>query len=316
MSERDGARPHRLSDDQLERYSRHLLLPGFGAAQQRALAAAQVLVVGAGGLGSASIPYLIAAGVGLLTVVDSDVVELSNLQRQILHRTADVGEPKAASAARWAEALNPGDVTIDPRRERLDATNVRELVRAADVVIDGTDNFATRYLIADACALEQRALCHGAVFRWEGQASTFLPGGGRFAGHDRGDGGGSTGVDDGGEPATLVDDATVGDRPCYRCLFPEPPPAGTVPSCAEAGVLGAVVGAIGVVQAIEAIKVITRLGEPLVGRLMVFDAWSMTWRTIRYRRAESCPMCGSHASIRDIIPIDAAIDVCDARPLE
>lgn len=262
--------PARLRPDQLERYSRHLLLPGFGAAQQRALAAARVLVVGAGGLGSASIPYLIAAGVGHLTVVDGDVVELSNLQRQILHRTRDVGRPKVVSAARWAMELNP-DVALDARHERLDADGVRAAVRAADVVLDGTDNFATRYLVNDACVLRGLPNVYGSIFRFDGQASVFA------APHG----------------------------PCYRCLYREPPPEGLVPSCAEGGVLGVLPGLVGTIQATEAIKLLTGAGTTLIGRLLLVDALHWRQRTVRVAPDPRCPACGTR-EIRDLADSVAA----------
>jgi adenylyltransferase/sulfurtransferase len=264
-----------FTDDQLHRYSRHLLLPEFSGRAQQALLDARALVIGAGGLGSAAIYYLAAAGVGHLTILDADTVELSNLQRQIIHTNADLGSPKAESAAAKVRALNP-DVTVEPRVERFTVKNARELVATHDVVIDGSDNFETRYLSNDACFFERKPLCFAAVLRFEGQASTFFP----------------------GQPIpSFSDEKSEILSPCYRCLFPEPPPAGLVPSCAEAGVLGVTVGQMGMVQAAEAIKIITGVGEPLVGRFQLFDGLNTTWRTIKLKRSPGCPLCGDTPTI-------------------
>jgi molybdopterin/thiamine biosynthesis adenylyltransferase len=271
----------KLRPDQVERYSRQLLLPEFGAASQKKLAAATVLCVGAGGLGSAALPHLAASGVGRIILVEDDRVELSNLQRQTLHQTADVGRPKIESAIEKLQALNP-DTEIIARAERLDAGNVAELIESCDGVVDGSDNFATRFLVGDQCFLSGKPLCHGAVGRWEGQATTFDPRRGETA-------------------------------PCYRCLFTEPPPLGAVPSCAEAGVLGPLVGMIGCLQAAEAIKLLTGVGEPLLGRLLIADARSMDWRTLRYRRSRSCPLCGPNPSIRRAEPVAEVSCSIDSR---
>jgi adenylyltransferase/sulfurtransferase len=247
-----------LSADELQRYSRHLILPGVGEDGQRRLKAARVLIVGAGGLGSPVALYLAAAGVGHLGIIDEDVVELSNLQRQVLHGTRDIGRPKVSSASDRVLDLNP-HVVVAPLQARLTRTNALEILRTYDIVIDGSDNFQTRYLINDACVLLGKPNVHGSVIRFDGQASVF-------------------GVEGG---------------PCYRCLFPAPPAAGEVPNCAEGGVLGVLPGLIGVLQATEAIKLITGAGEPLVGRLLLVDALRMRFRTIEVARDPACPACGT-----------------------
>ncbi|MBM4380528.1 MAG: molybdopterin-synthase adenylyltransferase MoeB, partial [Deltaproteobacteria bacterium] len=244
------ARPRALSAAQRERYRRHLALPEVGEAGQARLAQGSALLLGAGGLGSPAALYLAAAGVGRLGVVDSDVVELSNLQRQVLHTEARAGMPKAQSARLALEALNP-HVAVEPHVLRLDASNVDGLVARYDVVLDGGDNFATRYLLSDACVRARKPLVHGSVYRFEGQVTTFLP---------------DTG-------------------PCYRCLFPAPPPPELAPSCAEAGVLGVLPGVMGLLQATEALKLLLGAGEPLAGRLLTWDALSATFRTLKVARA-------------------------------
>jgi molybdopterin/thiamine biosynthesis adenylyltransferase/rhodanese-related sulfurtransferase len=238
-----------LSPEETARYQRHLSLPGFGVAAQERLKSASVLVVGAGGLGCPALLYLAAAGVGRIVVVDPDAVDLSNLQRQVLYASAEVGAPKAEAAARRLRSLNPL-VRVEARPVRLDRSNALGLVRSCDVVVDGSDNFATRYLVNDACVLEGRPFVHGAIQGFEGHVSVFNWRGG----------------------------------PTYRCLFPEPPEPGSVPNCAEAGVLGAVTGLIGCAQACEAIKVLAGIGEPLSGRLLIWDALTMTTRTVLLRR--------------------------------
>ena len=237
----------------------------MGEAGQRRLASARVLLVGAGGLGSPAALYLVAAGVGTLGVVDADRVDLSNLQRQIVHGTADVGRPKTESARERLAAVNP-HVRVEEHPVRFDAANARALVRGHDLVVDGTDNFAARYLINDACVLEGRPNVHGAILRWEGQASVFAAPGG----------------------------------PCYRCLFPEPPEPGSVPSCSEAGVLGVLPGIIGSIQAAEAVKLLLGVGRSLVGRLLLFDALGMSFREMQLPRNPACPACGDHASVHDL----------------
>src|SRR5215204_3741996 len=259
--------PQSLNPDQRRRYSRHLLIPEVGEEGQRKLLDAKVLLVGAGGLGSPAALYLAAAGVGTLGVVDADIVDDSNLQRQVIHTTERVGMPKVESARVAIEALNP-DVNVVKHETRLDQSNVLEIFAGYDVILDGTDNFATRYLINDACVLLNKPNAHGSIFRFEGQATTFIP-------HE---------------------------GPCYRCLFPTPPPPELAPSCAEAGVLGLLPGTIGIIQATETAKLILGIGEPLVGRLLTYDALEMEFRELRLSRDPECPMCGPDgpASLDDI----------------
>lgn len=239
------------------RYSRHLLLPDVGKAGQEKLLASRVLVVGAGGLGSPALLYLAAAGVGHLGVIDDDVVDESNLQRQVIHGTSDIGVPKVESARRQIAELNP-DVVVEPIDHRLSKEIVLDLVSRYDVIVDGADNFATRYLINDACVLRGKPNVHGGVDRFRGQATVF----------------------------------SLPDGPCYRCLFDEPPPPGTALNCAEAGVLGVVPGIIGLIQATEALKLLLGIGDPLIGRLLTLDALPMTFREIPIRKDPHCPMCG------------------------
>lgn len=250
----------------LRRYARQVLLPEVGLTGQRKLRAGRVLCVGAGGLGSPVALYLAAAGVGRLGIVDFDHVDLSNLQRQVLHGTPDVGRPKTQSAVETLRRLNP-DVEVVPHTVRLTAENAQEILSGYDVVVDGTDNFPTRYLVNDACVMLGKPNVYGAIFRWEGQVSLFAP-------HREG--------------------------PCYRCLFPEPPPAGTVPSCAEAGVLGVLPGVIGCLQATEVLKLLLGQGRSLLGRLVVFDALSLQFRELRLRRDRGCPVCGDHPTITEL----------------
>jgi adenylyltransferase/sulfurtransferase len=262
-----------VTPDELRRYSRHTLLPEFGEAGQERLRAARVLLVGLGGLGSPAGLYLAAAGVGTLGLIDFDVVDLSNLQRQIIHGTPDVGRPKLASAADRLRAINP-HVALEPHDGPFDVGNARQLVERYDVVVDGTDNFPTRYLVNDACVMAGKPNVYGSVFRFEGQASVFaMPGG-----------------------------------PCYRCLHPEPPPAGLIPSCAEGGVLGVLPGLIGVLQATEAIKLITGIGEPLVGRILLYDALRMRVREISLGRDPECPVCGDQPTIRELVRYDLSCE--------
>jgi molybdopterin/thiamine biosynthesis adenylyltransferase/rhodanese-related sulfurtransferase len=261
-----------LSAEQRTRYSRHLTLSEVGEAGQKKLLASRVLLVGAGGLGSPTAYYLAAAGVGTIGVVDPDTVDRSNLQRQILHRDADLGVLKVDSAERAMTALNP-DVRVVKYPERIAADNVMRIFDAGwDVVIDGCDNFATRYLINDACVLRRIPNVHGSIFRFEGQASVFAP--------------------------------TLGG-PCYRCLYPQPPPPGMAPSCAEAGVIGALPGIIGTMQAIETIKLLLGRGRSLVGRLLQYDALEQSWRELRLRRDPACPMCSDHPTITGLIDYEA-----------
>ena len=253
----------------LRRYSRHLLIPEVGVEGQRRLGRARVLVVGAGGLGSPVLAYLAAAGVGRIGIVDDDVVDVTNLQRQILYRSQDVGESKARLAAERLHALNP-EIALDVVARRLDASNARELIRVYDVVVDGTDRFATRYLINDACILEGKLDVYGSIFRFDGQVSVFgAPGG-----------------------------------PCYRCLYPEAPPPETVPTCAEGGVLGVLPGIVGTWQANETLKILLGIGEPLIGRLAVIDALGGRMREFRIERDPACALCGDDPSIGDAIESD------------
>ena len=258
-----------LSRDELLRYSRHLVLPGLGLEGQRKLKGARVLVVGAGGLGAPAALYLAAAGVGTIGLADADRVDVTNLQRQIIHGTATLGARKVDSAKSRLGDLNPHvDVTAIP--ERLTSANAREIVRQHDVVLDGSDNFPTRYLLNDACVLESKPLVYGSIFRWEGQVSVFAPGG-----------------------------------PCYRCLFADPPPPGLVPNCAEGGVVGALPGIIGSLQALEAIKLILGAGETLTGRLLLFDGLRMTFREVTLRRDPDCPVCGAAPTVTELIDYEA-----------
>jgi len=255
-----------LRPDQFDRYRRHLTLPEFGLESQTKLLSSSVLLIGAGGLGCPAAQYLTAAGVGRIGLIDDDVVSASNLQRQILYSTADVGQPKVEVARQRLAGLNP-DVKIDALRVRLDSTNALELFADYDVIVDGTDNFPTRYLTNDACVLLGKPNVHGSIFRFEGQASVF--------------------------------DASQG--PCYRCLYPEPPPPGAVPSCAEGGVLGILPGMIALVQATETVKLLTGLGEPLYRRLLHYDALEMTWREFKMKKDPGCPICGDDPEIRELI---------------
>jgi sulfur-carrier protein adenylyltransferase/sulfurtransferase len=254
-----------LSPDEIRRYSRHLLLPEVGLEGQRAIKSAKVLCVGAGGLGSPVAMYLAAAGVGTLGIIDFDVVDFSNLQRQLLHRTQDVGRPKVESARERIGAINP-EVRVETHEAMLSSANALELVSRYDLVVDGTDNFPTRYLVNDACVLARRPYIYGSVFQFEGQVSIFA----------------------------------VENGPCYRCLYPEPPPAGLVPSCAEGGVLGVLPGIIGTIQAAEALEWIVKAGDLLAGRLLILDALAMKFREVRIRRDPECPVCGDHPTIREL----------------
>ena len=252
--------------DQLIRYSRHFLLPEVGEDGQAKLLQAKVLMVGAGGLGSPSAYYLAAAGVGTIGIIDNDVVDVSNLQRQILHANDRVGMPKVESAKKTLEGLNP-DVKVVPYQAKLTSENIMEILKDYDFVIDGCDNFPTRYLVNDACVLTGKPNVHGSIFQFEGQATVFYPGKG----------------------------------PCYRCLYPEPPPADMAPSCAEAGVLGVLPGLIGVIEALEAVKLILGKGDTLIGRLLHFNTLTMEINTLKLRRDPNCPMCGDHPTIKELI---------------
>src|SRR5437667_1589416 len=255
-----------LSQNEIARYSRHLIMPEVGMEGQKRLKAASILLIGAGGLGSPLGLYLAAAGVGRIGLVDFDVVDFSNLQRQVLHGTPDVGRPKLQSAKDRLEAINPG-VRIDLYETRLSSANAMSILAPYDIVIDGTDNFPTRYLVNDACVLLKKPNVYGSIFRFDGQASVFFPPHG----------------------------------PCYRCLYPEPPPPGEVPSCAEGGVLGILPGVVGVIQATEAVKLSLGSGEPLIGRLLLYDALQMTFQEFKIRRNPRCPMCGDNPSVTKLI---------------
>ena len=258
-----------LTRDELLRYSRHLTLPEVGLDGQRRLKASRVLCIGAGGLGSPAMMYLAAAGVGTIGLVDEDAVDLSNLQRQIVHGTSDVGRPKLDSAADRLRDINP-HIRLESHEMRFSAENALGLVTAYDVIVDGTDNFPTRYLVNDACVLAGRPNAYGSISRFEGQASVFA----------------------------------MPDGPCYRCLHPEPPPPGLIPSCAEGGVLGVLPGIIGTIQATEAVKLILGIGEPLAGRFLLYDALRMQFRVIRLPKDPDCPVCGSHPTIRELRDYD------------
>ena len=260
-----------FTEDQVLRYARHIILPGLGGDGQRKLMDAKVLVIGAGGLGSPAAMYLAAAGVGTLGLVDFDRVDLSNLQRQLLHDTSDVGRPKVESAAERLHELNP-DVEVVPHDTALTSANAFEVLGGYDVILDGTDNFPVRYLVNDASQMLGKPLVYGSIFQWEGQASLFLSG---------------------------------QETPCYRCLFPEPPPPGTVPSCAEGGVFGVLPGIIGSIQAVEAIKLILGTGESLAGKLVLYDALRNEFTTVKLRWDPDCPVCGKHPTVTELIDYDA-----------
>src|SRR5881628_1506314 len=260
----------KLSHEEILRYSRHLILPDVGLEGQRKLKAARVLLVGAGGLGSPAALYLAAAGVGTIGLVDFDVVDKTNLQRQIIHGTSTVGRPKLESAQQRIRDLNP-NVQVEPFETRLTSGNALDIIREFDIVADGTDNFPTRYLVNDACVLLGKPNVYGSIFRFEGQASVFY----------------------------------AKEGPCYRCLYAEPPPPGLVPSCAEGGVLGVLPGIIGSIQAMETIKLILGAGEPLIGRLLLFDALKLQFRELRLEKDPACPLCGAHPTVTSLIDYEA-----------
>jgi len=258
-----------FTEEQIKRYSRHIILPEVGGVGQKKLNNAKVLVIGAGGLGCPTIIYLAAAGVGKIGIVDMDFVDLSNLQRQILHTTKDIGKLKTKSAKEKINALNP-EVEVVQHNEKITSENALDIIKDYDVIIDGCDNFPTRYLVNDACVFENKPLIHGAIFRFEGQATTIIP----------------------------------NDGPCYRCLFPKPPPPGMVPSCQEAGVLGVLPGIIGLVQATEAVKYILNIGKLLKGRLLLYDALNMEFREVKIQKDPNCPVCGKNPTIKELIDYD------------
>jgi molybdopterin/thiamine biosynthesis adenylyltransferase/rhodanese-related sulfurtransferase len=259
----------KLSNDEIARYSRHLILPEVGMEGQQKLKAAKVLCVGTGGLGAPLALYLAAAGVGTIGLVDFDIVDASNLQRQIIHSTATVGKLKVDSAEIMLKGLNP-HLNVVKHNTMLTSANALEILKDYDVIADGTDNFQTRYLVNDACVLLNKPNAYGSIFRFEGQASVF-------------------GTKEG---------------PCYRCLYPEPPPPGLVPSCAEGGVLGILPGLVGVIQATETIKLILGIGDPLIGRLLLVDALGMSFRTLKLRKNPDCPVCGTHPTVTELIDYD------------
>lgn len=266
-----------MTDEQIERYSRHIILKEIGVKGQKKLLDAKVLIIGAGGLGAPAAMYLAAAGVGTIGIVDADDVDLSNLQRQIIHATADVGKAKVKSAEETMNAMNP-DVTVKPYRMFVDSTNIRELIREYDFIIDGTDNFPAKFLINDACVMEKKPFSHAGIIRFKGQLMTYIPGRG----------------------------------PCYRCVFKAPPPKDAVPTCKQAGVIGAMGGVIGSLQAMEAVKYIVGAGENLVGRLLTYDALKNDFHSIKLPPADgTCPVCGEHPSITELIDYEQA--ECDLK---
>ena len=268
-----------LTNDEIKRYSRHLIMPEVGVDGQRRLKAGSVLCIGAGGLGSPAAMYLAAAGVGAIGVVDFDVVDFSNLQRQIIHGTADVGRSKLESAKDRIRAINP-HVDVQTYEVAVSSENALKLFEPYDVILDGTDNFPTRYLTNDACVLLGKPNAYGSIFRFEGQASVFA----------------------------------TKNGPCYRCLYPEPPPPGLVPSCAEGGVLGVLPGVIGVIQATEAIKLLTGIGEPLIGRFLLYDALRMRFRELKVPKDPDCPVCGTHPTVTKLIDYEQFCGIHPAEP--
>ena len=255
-----------FTDEQIERYSRHIILPEVGGAGQQKMLEARILLLGAGGLGSPAAYYLAAAGIGNLGIVDFDQVDLSNLQRQIIHSTERIGMLKTESAKKTIQALNP-DVNVTLYNEKIDSSNILSIIKDYDYVVDGSDNFPTRYLVNDACVMENKTLIHGSIYRFEGQVTVFKPNSG----------------------------------PCYRCLYPEPPPPGMSPNCQEGGVLGVLAGIIGNLQVVEVLKLILGIGEPLVGKLLIYDALKTEFRNLNLRKDASCPLCGEEPTIKELI---------------
>ena len=260
-----GGAPTVMTPEMVERYSRHLIMPQVGSVGQRAIIEAKVLIIGAGGLGSPVALYLALAGVGTVGIIDFDIVDRSNLQRQILHQTADIGKRKVVSARETLNAHNP-NVDVITHESPIDSSNAFEIISQYDIVVNGADNFATRYLVNDACYLLKKPLVDGSILMFDGQATTYIPGKG-----------------------------------CYRCLYPSPPPPGLVPSCAEAGVLGAMCATIGSIQATEVLKLILQIGEPLVNRLLLYDALSLETRIVKVRRDPECPLCGDNPTVTELI---------------
>lgn len=275
--------PRQLTQEQKIRYSRHTIMPNVGDAGQEKLLDARVLLIGAGGLGSPAAMYLAAAGVGALGIVDFDAVDLSNLHRQILHGTADIGRPKVESAADTLHEINP-DVRVIGYQEALNSANALAIIKDYDLVLNGSDNFPTRYLVNDACHFLRKPLVDASIFMFEGQVTVYLP---------------------------AHPEAGVEGGPCYRCLYPDPPPPGETPSCAEAGVLGVLPGIVGSLQALEAIKLLVGIGEPLVGKLLLFDALDMSFRLLTVQKNASCPLCGAHPTITELIDYE---QLCGVAP--
>jgi molybdopterin/thiamine biosynthesis adenylyltransferase len=268
-----------FTEERLERYSRHILLQDVGVEGQMKLFAAKVLIIGAGGLGAPVGLYLAAAGVGTIGIADADCVDISNLQRQVIHHTPDVGKPKVESAAEKMRAINP-DVAVRTYREFIRAANVREIIRGYDFVVDGTDNFAAKFLINDACVLEAIPFSHGGILRFDGQTMTVKP----------------------------------GECACYRCVFTAPPPKGAVPTCSEAGILGAVAGMLGTIQAAEALKFITGVGELLTNNLLTFNAAHMNFRKVQFKRNPRCAVCGEHATVTELVDEEQPVCALKAAP--
>jgi len=265
-----------FTEEQIERYSRHIILKEVGGKGQKKLLGGKVMIIGAGGLGSPIALYLAAAGVGTIGIADADLVELSNLQRQIAHQTKDIGVPKVLSAREKMEAMNP-DVRVNTYHEWISAANIRNIIEGYDFIIDGTDNFAAKFLINDACVLAGKPYSHGGILHFVGQAMTYIP----------------------------------GESPCYRCIFPTPPPKDTIPTCSQAGVLGVLPGVIGMIQATEALKYLLGMGELLASRLLIYDALAMTFRTVQLRRNAHCPICGENPTITELKDELDALNVCD-----
>ena len=265
-----------FTDEQIERYSRHIILKEVGGKGQKKLLDGKVLIIGAGALGSPAALYLAAAGVGAIGIADADVVEISNLQRQVIHHTADIGKPKVLSAREKMEAINP-DVNVITYHSWIRADNIMDIIRDYDFVIDGTDNFASKFLINDACVMAGKPFSHGGILHFIGQTMTILP----------------------------------GESPCYRCIFPSPPPPGAIPTCSQAGVLGVVPGVIGTIQATEAIKYLLGVGKLLAGRLLVYDAEDLDFYTSELSRQKRCPLCGENPVITELRDEVEALNVCD-----
>ncbi|MGD0843814.1 MAG: molybdopterin-synthase adenylyltransferase MoeB [Geobacteraceae bacterium] len=265
-----------FSEEQIERYSRHIILKEVGGKGQQKLLGGKVMIIGAGGLGSPIALYLAAAGVGTIGIADADLVELSNLQRQIAHQTKDIGVPKVLSAREKMEAMNP-DVRVNTYHEWISAANILNIIEKYDFVIDGTDNFAAKFLINDACVLAGKPYSHGGILHFVGQTLTFIP----------------------------------GQSACYRCIFPTPPPKDAIPTCSQAGVLGVLPGVIGMIQATEALKYLLGMGELLASRLLIYDALAMTFRTVQVRRNAHCPICGENPTITELKDELDALNVCD-----